>query len=61
MIVVYILGAIWVLALVTALVRLSAALRDPSPRGRKRRSDPLLLDGWNLPRNPGRPMRSSCP
>lgn len=59
MIVVYTLGAISVLALVTALVRLSAARRDSSPRGRKRWSDPLLLDGWNLPRNPGRHTRSS--
>ena len=50
MIVLYLLGAIWVLALVTALARLRTALRDPSTRGRKRGSLPILFDGWNLPR-----------
>ena len=50
MIVLYLLGAIWVLALVTALARLRAALRNSSARGRKRGSRPFLFEGWNLPR-----------
>jgi len=48
MIALFILG-VGVLALGIAVVRMMAALRDPSTRHTKGDLRPIVLDGWNLP------------